>query len=271
MTWLIGASSIFGYGALLSDIQVSVEEQRFDILQKAYPLHKFIIGGFSGSVKIGFMLLQSLSDHLQISPNSDHLEWDTLKIISNWAPIAKNIFNEAPPPEKKLKSKFLIVATSPHPAKGTYPPGWDSQIYLIRFSSPDFKPQIMSKKGKFCSIGSGASITKLKRFFQEREKLGISDKRLQSEIMNPGGWVKNLEFSLFHLLSNNPQDGISKHFNILTITRNEIINRPCPNYKTYLPNGLIIEDILPKLAKNYDELKSMLKERGIKNASEAVC
>ena len=31
-----------------------------DMLQKAYPLGPYIIGGFAGSVKIGFELLHSL-------------------------------------------------------------------------------------------------------------------------------------------------------------------------------------------------------------------
>lgn len=62
MTWVLGASSLFGYGVMLSDVQVSVGEKRFDILQKAYPLSNYILGGFAGSVQIGFMFLQSLSN-----------------------------------------------------------------------------------------------------------------------------------------------------------------------------------------------------------------
>lgn len=269
MTWVIGASSLFGYGVLLSDIQVTVGNKRFDLLQKGYPLSKFIAGGFAGSVKIGFELLQSLSDMLQMPPNSDHLAWDPLKIAPHWSPIAKNIFAQATPQEKVLGSRFLIVAASPYPLGGTWPPGWDSKIFLIRFSSPDFKPQIMSKRVKFCSIGSGARVDKFKRIIRTKGKLGIFDSTLKTEVRNPFGWAKTLASSLFSLVDENPQDGISKHFNIITVKRGEI-NQSHINYKIHLPDGTTKEEKMPELARSYHELEAMLAERKI-NISGAIC
>ena len=61
---------MFGYGALYSDVQVTFPDgSTKDLLQKAYPLSNFIAAGFAGSVRIGFMLLDSLSQFLQL-PNS---------------------------------------------------------------------------------------------------------------------------------------------------------------------------------------------------------
>jgi hypothetical protein len=66
MTWICTASTIYGYGALYSDVQVTFPDGRnADLVQKAYPLSNFIAAGFAGSVRIGFMLLQSLSDAMR--------------------------------------------------------------------------------------------------------------------------------------------------------------------------------------------------------------
>ncbi|QBR83750.1 hypothetical protein E3983_04900 [Legionella israelensis] len=187
MTWILGASSLFGYGLILSDIQVSVGKERFDILQKAYPLSNFISGGFAGSVKIGFMLLQSLSDTLEIPREYQQtFAWDPIKIANAWSPRARDIFMRESLQERRLGAQFLMVAASPQPDKKMMIPGWDSKIYLIRFSSPNFKPQIMSKRVNFCSIGSGAGVSKFQKYIREKLKLGIFDKTLQAEVMNPG-------------------------------------------------------------------------------------
>src|SRR5437870_12835811 len=71
MTWIVGATSLYGYGALYSDVQVTFRGgMTRDLIQKAYPLSNFIAAGFSGSVRIGFHLLQSLSDCLRL-PEED--------------------------------------------------------------------------------------------------------------------------------------------------------------------------------------------------------
>jgi len=57
MTWAAAASTIFGYGALYSDVQVTFRDGNTkDLLQKAYPVSNFIAAGFAGSVRIGFKL-----------------------------------------------------------------------------------------------------------------------------------------------------------------------------------------------------------------------
>lgn len=88
MTWVVGVSTIFGYGALYSDIQVTYSGGgSTDVLQKAYPLSNFIAAGFAGSVRIGFMLLQSLSDFLRIPDDAlSKLAWDPVWVVHNWAP-----------------------------------------------------------------------------------------------------------------------------------------------------------------------------------------
>jgi hypothetical protein len=43
MTWVIGASSVFGYGAMMSDVRVRFSDGRKrDLLQKAYPVGPYM-------------------------------------------------------------------------------------------------------------------------------------------------------------------------------------------------------------------------------------
>jgi hypothetical protein len=271
MTWILGASSLFGYGVILSDIQVSVGDKRFDMIQKAYPITNFIIGGFAGSVKIGFMLLQSLSDSLYLPEELQATyAWEPLKIANAWSPIARDIFFSQPMEQQQLGSRFLIVAASPEPDKKMSIPGWDSKIYIIRFSSPDFKPQIMSRRVNFCSIGSGSKVNKFQQHLRKKLKLGIFDKTLHAEVRNPRGWANNLAFSLFRLIDDYPQDGISKNMHLLTVRRGEMTERSMA-YRSYLPDGQIVEDAMPKkIARSYDDMVEMLCMEGV-NVAHAVC
>ena len=101
MTWVVGASTIWGYGVVISDMQVAFSDgTTADILQKPYPMNNFII---AGSVKIGFMLLESLAQFVQLPPNKAATHaWDPLWVSNNWWPLAQEVFESAPEPEKKL-------------------------------------------------------------------------------------------------------------------------------------------------------------------------
>jgi hypothetical protein len=71
MTWVIGASSIFDYGAMMSDVRVTFRDGRErDLVQKAYPVGPYIVAGFAGSVRIGFQMLESLAKFLIVPPNA---------------------------------------------------------------------------------------------------------------------------------------------------------------------------------------------------------
>src|SRR5450759_2701557 len=101
MTWVVGATSVFGYGALYSDVQVTFADgSTRDLVQKAYPLGNFIAAGFAGSVRIGFKLLQSLAVFLVLPDEAlgSHAS-DPIWVATQWAPIARSVFEGAPPIE----------------------------------------------------------------------------------------------------------------------------------------------------------------------------
>ncbi|WP_424208626.1 hypothetical protein [Sulfuricaulis sp.] len=264
MTWVIGASTIFGYGAVVSDVQVTFRNgTTIDMLQKAYPISNFIVAGFAGSVRIGFMLLQSLSDFLELPPGTEDTHaWDPIWVSTNWAPIAKNVFGRAPSEEKSLGSQLLLVGASP-----TESLGLASEAIFARFADPDFDPGIMTKAIKLCSIGSGSRISEYKRIIKPLFRL--SSGILQAEVMNPGGWARTLSFSISRAINDHPRSGISRHLNLFHVRRGAIYEEN-NDERIYPRDGSPNEIRMPQLARGYPQFVEMARQINVSSA-EAVC
>jgi hypothetical protein len=145
MTWVIGASSIFGYGAILSDVRVTFGDGRQrDLVQKAFAVGRYIVAGFAGSVKIGFKMLESLANLLTVPPDAPQPgAWEPEWVAEYWKPIAAHTFAAADASEQALGCQILLVGVShkvdpkvlanPRAVKGP-------RACIVRFSGPDFDP-----------------------------------------------------------------------------------------------------------------------------------
>lgn len=264
MTWIVAASTIYGYGALYSDVQVTFSNGTTrDLVQKAYPISNYIAGGFAGSIKIGFKLLQSLSDYLAIPEDiTESFAWNPVAVANKWAPIAKAEFESTESEEKQLGSRILLVGASP-----TEECGLGAKIYFIRFSSPDFEPKVMSQAIKTCSIGSGAGVIQYKHSI--KPLLRLSSGIMQAEVANVDGWGLTLGYSIANTLSWYPESGISKHIHTIIVRRGRI--RIENSDKTeYHNNGTIVEIRMPKIARSYEEFVSLTQSTG-QIAAGAIC
>lgn len=263
MTWVVGASTIWGYGVVISDVQVTFSDgTTADILQKSYPISNFIVAGFAGSVKIGFMLLESLAQFVHLPPNKAETHaWDPLWVSNNWWPLAQEVFRSAPEPEKKLGSRILMLGASP-----TEISGMGSKTIITRFASPDFKPGVMTKAIKLCSIGSGSRVTEyksIKTLFRLRSNVH------QAEVMNPGGWARAIAFSISRELNDHPKSGISRHLNVFHVTRGSI-REENNNEKIFFPDGKILDIRMPSIAHGYEEYLKKAQEINV-NSAGAIC
>jgi hypothetical protein len=264
MTWVVAASTIYGYGALYSDVQVTLRDGTTrDVLQKAYPVANYMAGGFAGSVKIGFMLLQSLIDHLSVpdKPKGKYV-CDPIVAALSWAPIALRVFGSAENDERALGSRLLLVGASPIEDQG-----FGAKIYFVRFASPTFEPQIMSRAIKLCSIGSGASVREYKHSIKPLFRL--SSGLLKAEIGQPGGWGNQLGHAISHNLGQNPRAGISRHLNTILIAREGFLFGKT-NQTVHHQDGSKTEHKMPTVAQSYDQFLSMAKASGSEGAG-ALC
>jgi len=264
MTWICATSTIYGYGALYSDVQVTFPDgHTADLVQKAYPLSNFIAAGFAGSVRIGFTLLQSLSNAMNLPAKvlNTHA-WEPKWVSHKWAPIAKSIFDSAPENEKVHRAYVLMVGVSPNENCG-----FGAKVYFTRFASPDFRPCIMSRAIKICSIGTGARIKEYHRDLKPLFRLtsGI----LKGEVMNQGGWARTLGFSISRRLAEYPFAGISRHLHMLIIRRGDILVETSDE-NIYLPNGSRIEVRMPQVAWSYEQFRVLAGSLG-RDAEGAIC
>jgi hypothetical protein len=235
-----------------------------DLIQKAYPLSNFIAAGFAGSVQIGFDLLQSLSDFLRMPPGAkDTYAWEPRWVSEKWAPIAKSVFDGALAGEKRIPgTSILMVGASPTEACGL-----GAKVYFTRFAAPDFRPCIMSRPVKVCSIGTGAKTKEYHRSLKPlfKRTSGI----LKTEVMNPGGWARTLGFSISRALADHPRRGISRHVHVLIIRRGGIVVET-NDEKIYSPDGSREEVRMPRVAQGYDEFKALANYAGYE-AAGAMC
>lgn len=264
MTWVCGASTIFGYGALYSDVRVTFANGAArDLIQKAYPVGNFVAAGFAGSVRIGFALLESLTDYLELPAEElQTVAWEPPWISSSWAPIAKSLFDNATEEEKALGSRLLMVGAAPDENCGL-----GSKIYFTRFASPDFRPCLMSRAIKVCSIGTGAGIREYKLRLKPHFRLSAGINR--AEVGQPGGWARQLGSSISRVLTDHPNSGISEHVHILIVRRGSI-SVETNDRNIYPPNAPCIEIRMPPVANGYQKFRAMAASIG-HDAAGASC
>jgi hypothetical protein len=264
LTWVCAVSNVLGSCALYSDVQVTFPNgDTKDLIQKAYPFTHSLAAGFAGSVNIGFSLLDSLASFLQRPPGADG---DPRMISITWAPLARSVFENADEMERRFGAQILIVAASPNENCGL-----GAKIYFTRFASPDFKPGIMAKPFKFCSIGSGAQITAYHDSLRPLFKRAGHMASLQADARGgPHGWVRNLSFRLSFRLANHPRKGISRHMHTIIVGRKlmEVENN---DENIYPPNdGPRIEIRTPPVAQSYKQFTTFAASSGYE-AAGAVC
>lgn len=266
MTWVIGTSCNFGYGILVSDIQVTYEDENqlrhIDVLQKVYHVGNHIVAGFAGSVSIGFKLIKDLNLFPPVGYENYYV--NPYEIAENWPKRSQKIFREAPKEEQECGAEILMVAACPSD-EGAF--GGD-KICIIKFSSPDFIPVIKDKVDDILNIGCGAYV---EEYIEAIKNLPPSphpfrDPTLLAEIRHPGVNAPAFARYLFNQVQANPQKGISKNLHIATISSNKIMigNN---NMGVCYPGKERVELKMPQVAQSYEELSHMLNTRGIKRSA----
>ena len=266
MTWAIGACNVLGaYAVMVSDVQVSFDDGRTaDLLRKAYPVGPYIIGAFAGSVYVGFLLLQSITDYLRLFPgDSPYAAWEPNVVAVRWAPIARDLFERSPIVQRNLGSQFLLVG--PHPTEDGIPTR--ATPYLCKLSWPTFEPEIVRNGNSALSIGSGADVPKYTDGI--KEALDPKSGLIQAEMAGPGHWGRHLGFVVNRLATWHPVSGISTHVHIHVAYRGELYFQNS-DMKEHLKDGSVREVRMPPVAESWEQFSMMAQALG-SDAASAVC
>ena len=266
MTWIIGASSIFGYGAMMSDVRVTFGDGRqADLVQKAYGLGPYIVGGFAGSINIGFQMLESLSKSLVVPPNAPQPgAWEPEWVAEQWQPSAAKIFAAADKREQAGQSHILLVgishkidpelAKNPNIVQGP-------RAYLTKMRSPAFEPEVTTRPLSVVHIGSGSAVLHYTEMMQSY--FDVHSDTLKAEMGAPGMWPRMLGHGIMRLVEDHPVDGISPHVNILVCRSGEIFMMTNDSRK-FPPDGAEpIEFKMPAIARSYAEFLSRCRDEGL--------
>jgi len=250
MTWVIAQPTMFGYGVMISDIQVTIQNNgTVDCLQKIHRVSNHIVIGFAGSVAIGFGQVESLRQFLTPPPDKG-TDWDPEWVVAKWSKEAKRVFDSSTIEQREGMCSLIIA--SPHPNEDVGIPGL-ARIYVYELHSPDFIP--VRKTDGAASIGSGNGVTEYTKALQ---RAATNVELMKAEMAFSGGFGASIASSIGDILREHPVPGISKHVHIATIGRGRM---------TLQSNNYIIYDkavehiVMPPVAQTYEELVSLIGDR----------
>lgn len=248
MTWVIGSSTMFGYGVVMSDIRVTCEDTRItvDVLQKAFPVGRFIVAGLAGDVGIGLTLLRSLQLFLRsMKPTEDEC-FDPEWVADEWSKEAKRIYSDIRCDSYVRDSHIITVGLKV-----------DSKVLggarpcISIYKSPHFIPETVVGGNHSLSIGEGACVDN----YRESLEHMLADKDLvymKGEIGSIGGFGRLVWQMLQGDVKNHPIESVSPKFQLFLIRLGRIEEWRPPN--------------MPELAGNWPELLEKIDKRMNSNA-----
>ena len=274
--------TMFGYSIGISDVRVTLSDgSEYDCLQKIYPVTNSIAVGFAGSVRIGFMMAETMRRWLRCEEPDAF--WHPLEVAEQWPEIAQKVFQSAPPEEQQSLCALIVLSTDPVARNGPGP-----QTYVHTFHSPDFAP-IKTETQKAAGIGSGNFIAEHRRHLDE---LSANHERrfnlMRMEAGMPGGLGSNLGYQLTDLLKRTSPSGISSHLHYCWVYLGKVIiktnDHSIVGRWTILPAGSGVNQPeetpsvletpqgeageiafrMPRIAQSWDELNQILNSAGAK-------
>lgn len=266
MTWIVGTAPPFGFSILVSDICVTFirpdgSKHHADCLQKIHPLGPFVLGGFSGSVRIGFRILRTLQ--LEFSKVPEGEAWSIDVPAHTWLPrLVRRVFRTAPDTEKALGSSIILASAHPTRNRGDAPWPW-TDIHV--FSHPDFDP-VKAASLEVVAIGRGAAIGP----YMDALRASCADfSFMEAVVAGEGAQAMMLAHSLSTKIAEGPVPGISTLFQVGLVTRGRYAIQD-HEYTVYEADGTRVEFKFPVIARGWKEFETLCRQSSW-TAEEAIC
>lgn len=266
MTWIIGSAGLFGSAILVSDICVTFSnkdgaKQCVDCLQKIYPLGPFVIGGFAGSVRIGFDILEILQREFANGPPDAALD---INIAAHtWLTrVIRRAFCSAPECEQKLGSSIILASAHPTRDRGDAPWPW-TDIHI--FSTPNFEP-VAAAPLELVSIGSSNAVSV---YMDAVRALKTDPGFLRASMNNDDEQASLLAHMVSKVLDKGPVPGISTMFQCGVVTRGKYTIYS-HEYTEHQSDGRKIAHAFPRIARGKMEFETLSRTLSC-SAESAEC
>jgi hypothetical protein len=246
----------------VSDIQVSwrATGAMHDCLQKVYEVAPFITAGFSGSVRLGFQLLEDLVQFLSPPPEPGQ-SWIPRWVALKWHRRARRIFDSMPALERGLGSSIMLMGVRPTDNSGCIVGGHPDVIVMSAKSC--FESEFVDF-GDVRSIGSGNNV---ELYMHELKSLPTNLALMKAEIGSPGGMGRAWGSTLAQLLRNHPTPGISQYVHHILVWRDRVDIRDL-NLTKFSADGEKIDYSMPEVARGWTQFVNFAEKAGL-DAGEA--
>jgi hypothetical protein len=259
MTWIVGTVPPFGYSILASDIRVRWPDgTEKDCLQKIYSMGENFMGGFAGSVLIGFTTLGMIAEQLPSKRRNSPSD-----LAQKWIPkLVRRVFRSAPRDEQRLGCQIVVAAAHPTQTLGDVP--WP-RTYVWTFSCPEFRP-CEAKFGEVLGIGCGSVVPSYKEALRNacNPSFFFQSAPAGQEIL-----ASVVARAMHKAVTHTPVGGVSPFIQIGLLTRGQavVLN---PNFREFHADGRKIEIQVPTVATSFEEFRKYC-QHGALNASGVVC
>ena len=222
---------MLGYAIGLADICVTYGRQRQtrDCLQKLHCVGNDVVLGFSGSVAIGFAMVERMRELLVAAAGTG---WIPDIVAESWPQDAREVYSRFGKEESNGGCSLMMF--SAHPSENLGEIGWPKPL-IYTFRAPLFEAAQV-QMNKIASIGSGSGLVPCASAL---ERLTTGEDLIQLLMAGgivPGGIGRVLGLSLSQMLRETPQRGISPHLHICFVTRRSTIIEP-GNYTEFTDHG----------------------------------
>ncbi len=243
MTWIIGSSTMFGYGVVMADVCVTCGDTgiTMDVLQKAFPMGPFMVAGLAGEVGVGLTLLRSMQLFLRRLQREPDECYDPEWVAENWSKEAKQIYSDI---SNDMTVGDVHIITVGLKVKEKVLGGAIPCVTI--YKSPEFFPETVTGGNRSLSIGSGSHVdiyrNSLERMLKDKDLVYMN-----GEIGSIGGFGRLVWQMIQRDIENNPVEGISDQLQLFLIRLGRIEEWRSPN--------------MPELATNWPELLNKIDKR----------
>ena len=253
MTWIVGMPSLFGRAFAVSDVRVTWPRagQSLDCLQKVYPVHRMLAGGFAGSVELGFVLLRDLGMWLATLPQ-DAIPFPR-SVAFKWHRRARWIVEHAPGELRDLGCEIILVGASPTQNRGEAP--W-ARTDVMTLGAPSFRP-VIAAPDRCVSIGSGSAIDAYRAALEADPSF-----LFKGEVGMPGGTGTFLTSRIWFTVRDNPAAAVSRHMLLTSVSRAGVETGPA-GWREIGDDGEPIKDPWPPIAEGWDEFCKLAGGHGL--------
>lgn len=246
MTWVIGMAGHLSGGVLAADVRVSFPNgDEHDLIRKIHEVAPNVVVGFSGSVRIGFDMVDRLRSHANALSDAEHVLAG--KFVFDSRGHARDVWRSASSDEQKLGCSLMVVGAQ-------RPKGFVHRNVGFVLRSPDFNPVQFGRMP--VAIGSGSGVAEYRELLQESTASWIE--RFRRFNLTDAAPLEPFGSILGDTIDANPRPGISPHLHLCQVRGGDI---------RWYTNNRVAEDgktwTMPDVADDYASYRQKCTASGV--------